>query len=302
LRVFHFDDGRPASASLAGRRIRVRGIVQGVGFRPWVFRVARATAVTGRVRNDTAGVTIEAFGPADAIDTFVDRLSHDAARPAAAVIVRIDEERIPFEPAEDFSIVASVAAPDPSVSIPPDLATCAECAAEVRDPANRRYQYPFTNCTNCGPRFTIVTAAPYDRPGTTMAAFTMCEDCRREYEDVRDRRFHAQPNACPVCGPQLDLRRADGRTLWTFDVIADAAAALRAGAIVALKGIGGFQLACDATSEAAVTRLRARKHRDDCAKMTRILNLFPAPACDCRSSRASRAAGAATMSAGRCAS
>jgi hydrogenase maturation protein HypF len=264
VRIFHVADGVPAhDARLSGRRIRVRGTVQGVGFRPWVYRVARATAVTGRVRNDTAGVTIEAFGPVGAIEAFIDRLEHDGARPAAAVVNGMDAERIPFETTTGFSIVPSGATAEACVSIPPDLATCPECAAEVRDPANRRHGYAFTNCTNCGPRFTIVRAAPYDRPFTSMAAFAMCADCQREYDSVEDRRFHAQPNACPTCGPRLEFCSADGEPLPAADVIADAAAALREGWIVAIKGIGGFQLACDATSDAAVQRLRVRKHRDE---------------------------------------
>jgi hydrogenase maturation protein HypF len=264
VRIFHGDgDGRLEGPAFAGRRIRVRGTVQGVGFRPWVYRVARASAVTGRVRNDTAGVTIEAFGAPRAIDAFVDRLEHDAARPPAAVVERIEAEGIPFESTTDFSIVSSGVAADPSVSIPPDLATCADCLAEIHDRGNRRFAYPFTNCTNCGPRFTIVHAAPYDRAQTAMAAFAMCPACQREYDEVGDRRFHAQPNACPACGPALDFRAADGTPLPAGDAIADAAAALRGGSIVAIKGIGGFQLACDATSDCAVARLRARKHRDE---------------------------------------
>jgi len=264
VRIFHYDNGgRIQGPALAGRRIRVLGTVQGVGFRPWIYRVARASAVTGRVRNDTAGVTIEAFGAPGAIDAFVERLEHDTARPAAAVVERIDAERIPFEAATEFSIVASTGATDRRVSIPPDLSTCAECLAEVHNRADRRYAYPFTNCTNCGPRFTIVHAAPYDRAKTTMAAFTMCAACQREYDDVSDRRFHAQPNACPACGPALDLRAADGTPIHAFDPIATAGAALRDGLTVAIKGIGGFQLACDATSDTAVERLRARKHRDE---------------------------------------
>lgn len=264
VRIFHFDDGgRVTAAALSGRRIRVQGTVQGVGFRPWVYRIARATAVTGRVRNDTAGVTIEAFGSAGALDAFVERLAHDAARPAAAVVDRLEAEPIAFEEARDFAIVASAAAVDARVSIPPDLATCPDCLAEIRDPADRRYKYAFTNCTNCGPRFTIVRSAPYDRPATTMAPFIKCEDCRREYENVADRRFHAQPVACPACGPRLEVRGADGQSVPAADPIGDAARALRRGLIVAVKGIGGFQLACDATSDAAVRRLRERKHRDE---------------------------------------
>ena len=185
-------------------------------------------------------------------------------RPAAAVVDHgrgADRVRV----TEDFSIVSSASAgpADRSVSIPPDLATCDECLTEIHDPGNRRYHYPFTNCTNCGPRFTIVRTAPYDRPATTMSAFTMCADCQREYDDVADRRFHAQPNACPACVPRLDLRWADGAAAQSEDPIADVARALREGLIVAIKGIGGFQLACDATSETAVQRLRNRKKRDE---------------------------------------
>ncbi|HTM23770.1 MAG TPA: carbamoyltransferase HypF [Vicinamibacterales bacterium] len=264
VRIFNFDDGnRAMTAPQAGRRIRMLGTVQGVGFRPWVYRVARDVAVTGRVRNDTAGVTIEAFGPASALEAFVDRLEHDGARPAAAVVDRLVAEPIAFEATSGFTIDPSTAGAELRVSIPPDLATCPECLAEVHDPANRRHDYPFTNCTNCGPRFTIVKAAPYDRPATTMEPFRMCAACQREYDSVDDRRFHAQPNACPACGPRLELRTAGGAAFKAEDVIAAAAMALREGRIVAVKGIGGFQLACDATSEAAVLRLRERKRRDE---------------------------------------
>jgi hydrogenase maturation protein HypF len=248
---------------MTGRRIRVQGTVQGVGFRPWVYRVARDVTVTGRVRNDTAGVTIEAFGSAATLDTFVDRLEHDAARPAAAVVDRIESESIDYEPVAGFSIDASAPASELRISIPPDLATCPECLAEVHDPSDRRFAYPFTNCTNCGPRFTIVNAAPYDRPQTTMAPFQMCPECRREYETVTDRRFHAQPNACSHCGPRLDLVSCDGESQVSLEPINDAARALREGKIVAVKGIGGYQLACDATSDAAIAVLRNRKHRDE---------------------------------------
>jgi hydrogenase maturation protein HypF len=241
----------------------MQGTVQGVGFRPWVYRVAQEAAVTGRVRNDSAGVTIEAFGSAGQLDAFVERLAHDAARPAAAVVERMQAEPIAFERTAGFTIVPSAATGDAHVSIPPDLATCPECLAEMHDPADRRFGYAFTNCTNCGPRFTIVRTAPYDRPATSMAAFTMCPACQREYGSVENRRFHAQPNACPACGPRLDLRGADGSLLDTAGVVDEAARALRQGLIVAIKGIGGFQLACDATSEEAVRRLRDRKHRDE---------------------------------------
>ncbi len=244
---------------MEGRRIRIQGTVQGVGFRPWVYRIARSAGVTGRVCNDSAGVTIEAFGDVEALDRFADALKFP---PPAARILACHSTAIAAEAALAFEIVPSEAAAERRVSIPPDLATCPDCVREIFDPGDRRFRYAFTNCTNCGPRFTIARDVPYDRATTTMAAFAMCPACRREYDDVGDRRFHAQPNACPVCGPQLTLHNADGDPLAPLDVVADAAAALRGGRIVAVKGIGGFHLACDATSEEAVRRLRARKHRD----------------------------------------
>ena len=247
-------------AHLEGRRIRIEGTVQGVGFRPWVYRIACVAGITGRVRNDSAGVTIEAFGDGDALARFADALKFP---PPAARILACRSTAIAHEPAATFEIVRSQPASDRRVSIPPDLATCPDCVRDIFDPSNRRYRYPFTNCTNCGPRFTIARDIPYDRATTTMAAFEMCPDCRREYGDVNDRRFHAQPNACPECGPRLTLHGVDGAPIASADPVADAAAALRSGAIVAVKGIGGFHLACDATSAAAVRRLRARKHREE---------------------------------------
>jgi hydrogenase maturation protein HypF len=246
--------------TILGRRIEIRGVVQGVGFRPWVYRLATEEGVAGRVCNDAAGVTIDAFGPAEALDDFVDRLT--STPPAAAEIRELHAHPIPTELTDDFSIVGSVLKPDRRISIPPDLATCSECLQEILDPTDRRYRYPFTNCTNCGPRFTIARDAPYDRASTTMAAFTMCEVCQEEYERVEDRRFHAQPNACPACGPTLVLMTPQRTVLDSEDPIAAAAAALRLGSVVALKGLGGFHLACDATSPDAVERLRARKRRD----------------------------------------
>ena len=189
-----------------GKRIRIRGTVQGVGFRPWVYRMAVETGVSGRVWNDASGVTIDAYGDHRSLDAF-ERALH-VSPPPAARIVEFDTASIPAEPAEGFVIEHSEAAAEHRVSIPPDLATCDDCVADILDPANRRYRYAFTNCTNCGPRFTIATDAPYDRAATTMAPFTMCAPCRHEYEDVRDRRFHAQPTACPECGPEL-------KVVWT---------------------------------------------------------------------------------------
>jgi hydrogenase maturation protein HypF len=244
-----------------GRRIEVRGTVQGVGFRPWVYRVAREEGVAGRVRNHSRGVTIEAFGPAAALASFLKRIESDG--PPAAEVHEVHSEAIPPEPAAGFEIEASRGDGERWVSIPADLATCPRCLAEVRDPEDRRHGYAFTNCTHCGPRYTIACDVPYDRPATTMASFRMCPDCRREYEDPADRRFHAQPIACAACGPRLRLLDAAGRPLDGREPLASAAQALREGRIVAVKGLGGYHLACDATSAAAVQRLRARKRRDE---------------------------------------
>ena len=213
------------------------------------------------MRNDAAGVTIEAFGSAAALDLFERRLRDD--RPPAAVIDSLRSEPIAPEAVAGFEIVESGRATERRAAIPPDLATCTDCAREVADPADRRHRYPFTNCTNCGPRFTIAHGAPYDRPATTMAAFTMCAACAREYADPLDRRFHAQPNACPACGPRVALRGRDGAPIASDDPIRDLGRALAAGRIAAVKGIGGYHLACDATSPEAVATLRARKRREE---------------------------------------
>jgi hydrogenase maturation protein HypF len=253
-------DGGPAGPG-EGRRIVVTGTVQGVGFRPFVYRVAHAEGIRGRVWNDASGVTVEAFGPGPALDALVARLR--AEPPPAAVVEAVRVEPIPAEPAAGFEIVESGGSPERRVVIPPDLATCDACRAEVADPGDRRHGYAFTNCTACGPRFTIALDVPYDRPATTMAGFRMCAACAREYADPLDRRFHAQPNACAACGPRLALRDAAGADLASADPLGAAAAALRAGRIVAVKGIGGWHLACDATSREAVRTLRARKRREE---------------------------------------
>jgi hydrogenase maturation protein HypF len=248
---------------IEGRRIEVRGTVQGVGFRPWVYRLAVEEGLSGRVRNDARGVTIEVFGRPEALEAFLRRLGKEA--PPAALLREVREERIPADPLPGFSIVRSEGEGARRVSIPPDLATCPECLREVRDPADRRHSYPFTNCTHCGPRFTIARDVPYDRPATTMAAFPMCPACRREYEDPLDRRFHAQPIACPDCGPRVRLLEPSGEPAKgdAGDAIGTAARALVDGRIVAVKGLGGYHLACDATSSAAVRLLRERKKRDE---------------------------------------
>ena len=244
-----------------GERIRVTGTVQGVGFRPWVYRLAHDLGITGRVRNDSTGVTIDAFGTAPLLDRFREALV--ASPPPAALIERIEWTSIAPEPVSDFVILASGESGSRRVSIPPDLATCAPCLAEVLDPRDRRFGYPFTNCTNCGPRFTIARDIPYDRAATTMAVFEMCEACRREYESPGDRRFHAEPNACPHCGPRVSLWSPGNGVLTGGEPVASAARALASGSIVAVKGLGGFHLACDATSSTVVSRLRARKGRDE---------------------------------------
>jgi hydrogenase maturation protein HypF len=245
---------------LEGRHIQIRGIVQGVGFRPFVYQLARRSGVAGRVRNDSMGVVIDAFGRDEALDSFIEQIETGA--PPAARVREIEWVAIPFENEREFEIAASTEADVRSVSIPADLAICDACLSEIRDPLDRRFRYPFTNCTNCGPRYTIAQDIPYDRQHTTMANFRMCSACRREYLDPNDRRFHAQPNACPACGPKVFAVTPSGREIETGDPIGFAGRSLRAQFIVAVKGLGGFHLACDATSEIAVQRLRERKHRE----------------------------------------
>jgi hydrogenase maturation protein HypF len=245
-----------------GRRVAITGTVQGVGFRPFAWRLAAALDLAGWVRNDAAGVTLEAFGPPEALAELERRLAAEA--PAAARVVTLRADPIPDQPrCAGFRIVESGGASERRAAIPPDLATCPDCLRELRDPSDRRFHYAFTNCTACGPRFTIALGVPYDRPATTMAGFTLCPACAREYHDPADRRFHAQPNACPACGPRLALLDAEGRPVPAPDPVAGAAAAIGAGKAVAIKGLGGFHLACDATSPAAVRALRARKRREE---------------------------------------
>ncbi len=245
------------------RRIRVTGTVQGVGFRPFVYRQAVGLGLTGFVRNDSAGVLIEAEGERGALSELC-RIVTDMPPPLArveSVDVAVAAELVGWTA---FRIERSAAPGEPDVPVTVDAATCDECLAEVDDPSNRRYRYPFTNCTNCGPRYTIVISVPYDRPSTTMSAFEMCAACRAEYDDPASRRFHAQPNACPECGPRLAWCDPAGRRLADGEEALGAAVeALVDGKVLAVKGIGGYHLAADATSEAAVTTLRGRKARDD---------------------------------------
>ena len=244
-------------------RARVRGTVQGVGFRPFVYRLAHEESLGGYVLNDQHGVLLEVEGSVERIERFMARLVGEL--PPLATVDEITAETLPTAGDADFRIAASSARGTPDALVTVDSATCADCLRELFDPADRRYRYPFTNCTNCGPRFTIVRGVPYDRPLTTMAGFSMCEACRGEYEDPADRRFHAQPNACPVCGPRVSLLAAsDRRDLGGGeDPLRRAARRLAEGAILAVKGLGGYHLACDARDAGAVAALRARKHRED---------------------------------------
>ncbi len=241
------------------RRIDVSGIVQGVGFRPYVYRLAKARALAGNVRNTPAGVTIELEGPDKSVEEFVAELSEHA--PALARIMDLHQSELPCAGEREFSILESDRTERARAFISPDVSLCDDCLRELFDPCNRRYLYPFINCTNCGPRFTIVRNIPYDRPYTSMAGFEMCPTCERDYNDPRDRRFHAQPIACWECGPRLKLLDGNGKRVACEDPIAETANRLRRGQIAAIKGLGGFHLAVDATNSAAVELLRSRKQR-----------------------------------------
>jgi hydrogenase maturation protein HypF len=237
-------------------RLRIEGTVQGVGFRPHVYRLASSLGLGGYVLNDERGVLLEAEGDDESVARFVMLVQEQA--PPLAEIQRVLREEVAVRGDGGFRILASGRDGEPLALVTPDAATCPDCLAELFDPADRRYRYPFVNCTNCGPRFTIVRGVPYDRPLTTMADFAMCARCRAEYEDPGDRRFHAQPNACPECGPMVRLGDAVGEA-----ALRAAAAALGAGEIVAVKGVGGYHLGCRADDERAVGALRARKHREE---------------------------------------
>ena len=245
-------------SAITARRIVVEGVVQGVGFRPFVYTLAERHGLAGWVRNTADGVEMEVEGAPGALHAFLDGLVGTA--PPLAHVDQVRVEDLPPRGYEAFEIQVSRDG-EGFQPVSPDVAICPECLHEVMDPGDRRFGYPFTNCTHCGPRFTIIRRIPYDRPNTTMAGFAMCPDCQAEYDDPVDRRFHAQPNACPKCGPRLMLVDARGREL-PGDPLAETRRLLAAGRIVAIKGIGGFHLACDATDEAAVLRLRERKGRE----------------------------------------
>ncbi|HUI09954.1 MAG TPA: carbamoyltransferase HypF [Bacteroidota bacterium] len=241
--------------------IAVRGVVQGVGFRPFIYRLATGLGLGGWVMNSPAGVFIEAEGPRESVDELILRIGRE--RPPHSSIQSMECTFLDPAGASSFAILPSDSSGTTGTLVLPDIAPCADCLAEMNDPANRRYRYPFTNCTHCGPRFTIIERLPYDRPNTSMKRFTMCPACAREYADPLDRRFHAQPIACPACGPRLALR--DGRGTEAAggdDALMAAAALIRDGRIVAVKGIGGFQLVVLASDDQAVLRLRSRKHRE----------------------------------------
>ncbi|MFJ3172171.1 carbamoyltransferase HypF [Streptomyces roseus] len=242
------------------RRVTVRGVVQGVGFRPYVYTRATGLGLAGHVTNTPEGVVAEVEGAPAAVSAFCERLAADA--PPLAVVDAVDHHEVPASGGAGFTIIASRSGGPARTLVSPDVATCADCLAELADPSDRRHRHPFITCTHCGPRFTIVTGLPYDRAHTTMARFPLCPDCAREYADPADRRFHAQPVACPACGPRLCLLAGTPpRETAGADPVAEARRMLADGAILAVKGLGGYHLACDAGNPAAVAELRRRKAR-----------------------------------------
>ncbi len=241
------------------RQIEVSGIVQGVGFRPYIYRLATGRNLKGTIRNTSAGVTIEIQGPAETVQDFIDRLPAEA--PPLARITNLTIHDLACNGDRDFRIIHSHEGEEVRTLISPDVAICADCLREMFDATDRRYHYPFINCTNCGPRFTIIRDIPYDRPSTSMGVFPMCAACLAEYENPLDRRFHAQPNACWECGPRVELWDKGGQKTECDDPIVEAVSALRSGLVIAVKGLGGFHLAVDATNPSAVALLRQRKHR-----------------------------------------
>ena len=243
-------------------KFAVCGAVQGVGFRPFVHRLAAELGLRGWVQNSPQGVVIEVEGGRGRLEQFLSRL--ETEKPPRCFIQSLESSWLDATGQTTFEIRPSATGGGKTALVLPDIATCPDCRREILDPKNRRFRYPFTNCTNCGPRFSIIDALPYDRANTTMKSFTMCSACRAEYEDPRDRRFHAQPNACPVCGPRLELWNADGETAArNHDALLAAAKAIRDGKIVAVKGIGGFHLMTDARRDGVVRRLRERKQREE---------------------------------------
>jgi len=246
-------------SSVIRKAITVTGIVQGVGFRPFVYRLANECGLTGLIANTPAGVSIEVQGEAEAVETFLARLPKEI--PGVAKVTGVTPRDAKLQEEKSFQIVASRKGPAAQALISPDVSVCDDCLREMMNPRDRRFRYPFINCTNCGPRFTIIKEIPYDRARTSMAAFKMCATCQAEYDNPASRRFHAQPNACWDCGPQLMLRGVSGARIDVAEPIREAARLLQQGSVVAVKGLGGFHLACDAQNEAAVAKLRERKRR-----------------------------------------
>jgi hydrogenase maturation protein HypF len=252
----------PQHSPPARLKMTIRGAVQGVGFRPFIYRLATELHLDGWVNNTASGVFVEVEGAREKLDQFLLRVERE--KPAISFIQSLESSFADLAGYTGFEIRKSDGAEEKTALVMPDIATCPECLREIFDSGNRRFGYPFTNCTNCGPRYTIIESLPYDRPRTTMKKFTMCAECAREYGDPANRRFHAQPNACPDCGPQLELWDLDGAVLASRAAALEAAVeAIRAGKIVAVKGLGGFHLMVDAHNEGAITRLRARKHREE---------------------------------------
>lgn len=243
------------------RQFTINGIVQGVGFRPFIYNLAREIGLAGTVSNTSSGVLIEVQGGAKQVEDFTSRIESDA--PPLSVIISVRHDDIELREESEFVIVSSEGDDEVATLISPDVAICPDCRQELFDPKDRRYQYPFINCTNCGPRYTIIENIPYDRPYTSMKHFPLCSDCEREYEDPEDRRFHAQPNACPVCGPHIWLADKQGNEMRSEDPISETVKLLSAGNVLAIKGLGGFHLAVDARNENAVAQLRQAKGRDE---------------------------------------
>ncbi len=241
-----------------GLGLRVKGVVQGVGFRPFVFRLAKRLGLTGSVRNTGEGVYIEIYGKKEALEEFSQKLKEEA--PPLASIEKIESQPLNGPPPPLFTVLESESQ-GKATRLPPDVATCEACLQELFDPLDRRYRYPFINCTDCGPRFTVIEDLPYDREKTTMKRFPMCRECLAEYSDPENRRFHAEPNACPCCGPRIWLTDREGRPLSVPDPLKESVRLLKEGKILAIKGLGGFHLAVDALNEAACQALRQRKHR-----------------------------------------
>jgi len=271
--VFGFEFGRDLGQAPgvnkpkpAARRVRlklaVRGAVQGVGFRPFVFRLSTELKLAGWVNNSPQGVFIEIEGPRPALEKFLLRL--DAEKPARSFIQSLEASWLDAAGFKKFEIRPSETGGNRTALVLPDIATCPDCLREIFDPTNRRHHYPFTNCTNCGPRFSIIESLPYDRANTAMKVFTMCPRCQAEYDNPRDRRFHAQPNACPACGPHLELWNPDGEAVFGgHQALRATVQAIRRGLIVAVKGVGGFHLMVDARNNKPVRLLRERKHREE---------------------------------------